>query len=175
MYLIVLHHSILHGVLSVSTKIQLENPVNTAISFLLGMGGKIGVITFVLIIGYFMQSSQITIKKIFKLWIQIFYWSVVLYFTFTICKNKTFNIEDLVKTFFANYQLSVLVYDNTFFMYCLIPILNVVVKSVDNHKKIMYFYSNWYSTLLSIFEIYFWQYWLSSASFLLCLLSMRNY
>lgn len=52
MFLIVLHHAIYHGVLAVNNT---KYPLNSSISFILGMGGRIGVFLFVLISGYFLM------------------------------------------------------------------------------------------------------------------------
>lgn len=66
MYLIVLHHAVFHGILTVSPVEQLRYPLTVTLSIILEMGGKIGVFIFVLITGYFMINSKISIGKILK-------------------------------------------------------------------------------------------------------------
>lgn len=73
MYLIVLHHAILHGVLKLPLTTQIKYPVGTTIGTILEMGGEAGVFLFVLITGFFMSLSKISLKKIFKTWLPVFF------------------------------------------------------------------------------------------------------
>lgn len=57
MYLIVLHYSIVHGALSISSAQLRLHPINSVLLSILESGGKIGVFLFVLITGYFMVYS----------------------------------------------------------------------------------------------------------------------
>lgn len=138
MFLIVLHHSIVHGVLDNKEQVILAHPTNAAISLILAMGGKIGVFIFVLITGYFMINSHISVKKVIKLWLPIFFWSVLLFFVFSSWQHDL-SLKSCIKSIFPiifNQYWFMTVY---FFMYCLIPFLNVVVKAINSKKKTIYF------------------------------------
>ena len=66
--MIIFHHIAVHG--------NFSNPDVTSYLFivLMQMGGKIGVNIFILISGYFLiKSEKIKIKKILKLWGQMFF------------------------------------------------------------------------------------------------------
>ena len=139
MLLIVLHHSIIHGVFAVGINNEINYPVNTIVSTILGMGGRIGVYLFVLVTGYFMIYSHITLAKIIKLWLPIFFWSILLYSFVGIMVNNEFSIKNTITSFFPiifNQYWFMTVY---IFMYCLIPFLNVLVNNINNKKKKIYF------------------------------------
>lgn len=140
MYLIVLHHSIVHGIFyKLSFSSMAENNLKYSVASLLAFGGKVGVFIFVLITGYFMINSKISIRKIIKLWLPIFFWSV-----------SSCLISDIIIGHFSfkNFIMSIFpIYFNQYwfmtvyvFMYCLIPFLNVVVKYICDNKKMLFLF-----------------------------------
>lgn len=138
MYLIVLHHSIVHGVIDVNKDTLLMHPATNSIAVILGMGGKIGVFLFILITGYFMVNSHITLGKIIKLWLPIFFWSIILFFIVGVPLHQ-FTVLNLVRAVFPitfNQYWFMTVY---FFMYLLIPILNNIVNWINSKQKKIYF------------------------------------
>lgn len=100
MYLIVLHHSIVHGVLNVEINSELKYPSATILATILGTGGKIGVFVFVLITGYFMINSKISLGKVIKLWLPIFFWSIILFGTLNLFYLHSFSVNNLIKSIF---------------------------------------------------------------------------
>lgn len=139
MFLIVLHHSIVHGIFAVNISTKLNYPINTTVSAILGMGGRIGVYLFVLITGYFMINSHITLAKIIKLWMPIFFWSIMLYLTFDVIMNHELSIKSVITSFFPivfNQYWFMTVY---IFMYSSIPFLNILVNNLKNKKERIYF------------------------------------
>lgn len=81
MFLIVLHHSIYHGVFHdinhMNYVMVKENFLNFTMSNILISGGKVGVATFVLITGYFSVNSKFNILKILPLVRQTFFYSIL--------------------------------------------------------------------------------------------------
>lgn len=138
MYLIVLHHSIVHGALNISLNQLKLHPINAGILSILESGGKIGVFLFVLITGYFMSSSKITLKKLVKLWLPIFFWSEILYLIMEKVAGYAFTAKGLIKSFFPIIFTQYWFMTAYFFMYLLIPILNIIVKSIVSRKKFIY-------------------------------------
>lgn len=139
MYLIVLHHAILHGVLKLPLTTQMKYPDGTTIGTILEMGGEAGVFLFVLITGFFMSQSKISLKKIFKTWLPVFFWSFILYLIFQLSIFHQFSIKGLIKAILPitfNQYWFVTVY---FFMYCSIPFLNPIVESLNTKKQKQYF------------------------------------
>ena len=138
MYLIVLHHSMVHGVIDVKASTVFMYPAANNLAIILATGGKVGVFLFVLITGYFMVNSHITLGKIIKLWLPIFFWSVVLFFVMGVPLHQ-FTISNLIKGVFPiifNQYWFMTVY---FFMYLLIPILNSIVNWVNSRRRKIYF------------------------------------
>lgn len=140
MYLIVLHHSIYHGVfyeLTLSDRAQ--NNVNYSVASLLEFGGKVGVFIFVLITGYFMINSKISVKKIIKLWLPIFFWSV----SSCLISNMIlghFDLREFIMSFFPIYFNQYWFMTVYVFMYCLIPFLNVVVNYINHNNKMLFLF-----------------------------------
>lgn len=138
MYLIVVHHSIIHGMLNVSEKAYLLNhPVNLSASVIMELGGKIGVIIFVLITGYFMVYSQISLTKILRIWLPIFFWSIFFYFLYCV-STRSFSIFRFIKAVFPllfNEYWFMTVY---LFLYLLIPFLNEIIKKASSRKLRIY-------------------------------------
>lgn len=137
MFLIVLHHSMVHGTLTVSGKVVLNmgHPLTFAIYNFLAFGGKVGVYIFVLITGYFMVNSKISIKKITKLWLPIFFWSVTITLSDEIVRHN-FSIVKTIKSIlpiFFNQYWFMTVY---FFMYLLIPLMNKSIKSFSIKQEL---------------------------------------
>ena len=138
MYLIVLHHSIVHGALSINSAQLRWHPINAVILSILESGGKIGVFLFILITGYFMIYSKITLKKIVKLWLPIFFWSLILYLVMGKVNDYSFTVKGLIKSIFPIIFAQYWFMTAYFFMYLLIPFLNVITKNIISKGKIKY-------------------------------------
>lgn len=83
MFLIVSHHFVVNsGVLEK----MYENPlsVNSIFLFLFGAWGKTGINCFMMITGYFMCKSKITLEKYVKLLCEVIFYNVVIAFIFAI-------------------------------------------------------------------------------------------
>lgn len=138
MYLIVLHHSVVHGVCDVTKNFNMINdhPLNGSIAYTLGSGGEVGVYIFVLITGYFMINSHISLAKLVKLWLPIFFWSLSLYVIFN---YRSISILGLFKTIlpitFGQYWFMT----TYVFMYLLIPFLNKGVDYINSKTRLWYF------------------------------------
>ena len=65
-----------------------------------GIGGKIGVVCYVLTTGYFSVEKDFNVKRVFKLWLQIFCYSVGFMLFFSITGIEKLNNVDTIKTFF---------------------------------------------------------------------------
>ena len=139
MYLIVLHHSILHGAMNVSANQLMNKPMNTSILSFLECGGKIGVFLFVSITGYFMVYSKISLKKLIQLWLPIFFWSIILYLIMSNVIGYSLGLKSMVRSLFPIAFAQYWFMTAYFFMYLLIPLLNTVIKSINSKEKIIYF------------------------------------
>lgn len=137
MMMIILHHSMVHGTLDVSRATVFRgNPFSLALFCILAFGGKVGVYIFSLITGYFMLYSRISVKKLVKLWLPIFFWSVILTVVFDTMSGH-FSLIKLVESAFP------IIFNQYWFMtaylftYLLAPILNKMVLSLDMKLEIL--------------------------------------
>lgn len=106
MMLIVAHHCVVNSGLIDSDPITLqpcgsivENPfsINTLILWSIGMWGKTGINCFLLITGYFMCTSAITIRKFLKLMIWIYFYKIIIFTIFLFTGYETLSPVRLVK------------------------------------------------------------------------------
>ena len=127
--LIMFHHFSYHN--------DIVNQGTSAINKALGLFtigyGKIGVLIFILITGYYMIEKSISIKKVIKLWLEIEFYTLLLYIVTYILNNRV-SIKDTIHIFLP------LLYNTYWFMtayiglYFCIPLLNRFINS--NSKEI---------------------------------------
>lgn len=94
MLLIVAHHSVFHsGVMEEMA----QNPLcaKSLFFYVLGMWGRTGIDCFVLITGYFMCKSHITIQKYLKLLLEVIFYNVVVYSVFVAIGKQPFSVQEL--------------------------------------------------------------------------------
>lgn len=153
MFLIVLHHSIVHGVCDVSDNLSNVSAhwLNGGVAYVLGSGGKIGVFLFVLITGYFMLYSKISLGKIIKVWFPVFFWSVLLFICFDLFESG-WNLKSFVRAIFPIIFGEYWFMTTYVFMYLLIPFLNKVAVSVNTNFKKIYFLMISFIILISNFS-----------------------
>jgi len=94
MILIIAHHYSVHGGFSLADSALTINKVLVQI---LSLGGKIGVICFVLITGYFMITSSFKFKKLLKLVLEVFAYSAGIMVIFYIFGFADFNLKEFGK------------------------------------------------------------------------------
>lgn len=92
--------------------------INNFILLFLMFGGKVGANIFMIISGYFsVVGSKSNYKKIFKLWIQVLFYSVGIYLFLSITNIISFNFSDLFKSLFP------ITFDKYWFASCFIIIM----------------------------------------------------
>lgn len=104
-----------------------------------GIGGKIGVVIFLLITGYFSINKNFSFKKVFILWLQIFCYSVCFMLVFRLTGIEKWSKVDTLKTFFP------LAYNQYWFitaylyLLLLIPFINKFLNSLtkENYNKVL--------------------------------------
>lgn len=135
MFLIVCHHYVVNSDLMSLMK---EDPLstNSIFYYLFGMWGKTGINCFVMITGYFMCTSQITLKKFLKLVFQIYFYNIIITVIFLVCGYGG-NKQEMVywalvplRAFSVNFVCG---FVGLFF---LIPYLNIVIRHIDVKRHI---------------------------------------
>ena len=135
MYLIVIHHYVVNSGLIDQMIIHNEFAKNLVYA-IAGGWGKLGINCFVLITGYFMCRSNITIKKFVKLLAEVLFYSIVIFSIFCICGYESFQIKLFVKCVFPFYDISTGFTSCYLIFYLLIPYLNILINQL-NQKQYM--------------------------------------
>lgn len=141
MMMIVFHHFAVHGGFVWE---QSDASISHFWYNLISMAGKIGVDVFVLISGYFLiesRSGLFNLKKLLKLWGQVFFYSVGLYAVFSLFKGDDYGIKTLLKSLFPITFSSWWFASTYFVLYLIHPFLNIFLNSLERRN---------YQTLLVI-------------------------
>lgn len=104
-----------------------------------GIWGKIGINCFVMITGYFMCTSQITIRKFLKLLLQIEFYNVIISSIFLFSGYKGYGISDFLLDIMPFRSISTGFVSCFIFFYLLIPFLNILVQGLSRklHEKLI--------------------------------------
>lgn len=132
MLLIVAHHYVVNSKLG---GILQEAPLSerSIFFYLFGAWGKTGINCFVMITGYFMCKSQITLRKFLKLIFEILFYNIIIYAIFVATGYEHLSlsgIENLIpmRNLNTNFTSCFLA-----FFLC-IPFLNILVQHLDKRK-----------------------------------------
>ncbi len=137
MFLIVMHHYVVNS--DLMTMIC-DNPMSlkSVYLFITGMWGKTGINCFVLITGYFMCKSRITLRKFLKLILEVEFYEIVIFVILAIT-----GVTDFTLTRFIWYSLPIRSIssgsftDGYLFFFLFIPFLNALI---DNLSKKIHLY-----------------------------------
>lgn len=129
MIMIIMHHFALHG----CSQLQRGYTFNTVVIDVFILGGKVGVDLFILISGYFMVDSKITMRKILKFVGQVWFYSISIFslFYIIITPNAGLSYLDGVHFFFPNIIWRKLVCINIFLAYVKYTIIELCYKSIE--------------------------------------------
>ena len=136
MLIIVGHHYVMNsGLLNVME----ANYAATASLFyyLFGMWGKTGINCFVMITGYFMCRSQITLRKFIKLYFEVVFYSLIILIIFTLSGKVDFSAKDLIFAFLPFRNVISDSFVHAFIVWWLfIPFLNILVHNMTQREHL---------------------------------------
>ena len=137
MLVIVAHHYIVNS--GVMDAVNASNAVTGSALFalLFGWGGKTGINCFVLITGYFMCTSRITLKKFLKLLLEIEFYKVIIFFIFVLTGYAPFSIKSLIKAVLPVQDISTGFTSSYLMFFLFIPFLNVLVQSMKQKQHLL--------------------------------------
>lgn len=133
MLMIIAHHYVVNSGL---IQRLLDSPMTPSSSAMLVFGawGKTGINCFVLITGYFMCTSSITLRKFLKLYLQIVFWAVVVYFILCTAGLADFSYWVLFKRIAVVYSLPFRDFVSAFLVFYLcIPFLNILIHNMTQN------------------------------------------
>ena len=115
------------------------NPTSWRSYFLLSFGawGKTAINGFVLITGYFMCKSSISLKKWLKLFLEIELYHVVCYLIFWLAGYENFSIMNLIRALLPVTQLTSNFVGCYLVFYLLIPFLNMLLQKTTEKQHIL--------------------------------------
>ena len=135
MLLIVAHHYVVNsGVLNVMYQHPLSE--NSILLFLFGMWGKTGINCFVLITGYFMCKSNITIRKFLKLVLEVELYRVIIYLIFIASGYESFSSTGAVKAVLPITSIGTNFTGCYLVFYLCIPFLNILVRNMSEKQHL---------------------------------------
>lgn len=161
MLLIVAHHCVVNsGLIGVDAATGIptgplgNSPtgINSLVLWTLGMWGKTGINCFLLITGYFMCTSTITLRKFVKLLGWIYTYKIIIFIIFFATGYETLSIKRIVQTLMPVWGF------NTNFGSCFIgfwltiPFWNILIKNMSRrqHELLLFLLLGIYTILGSI-------------------------
>lgn len=130
MLLIVAHHYVNSGLMSVMKEEPLH--IQSIFLYLFGMWGKTGINCFVMITGYFMCKSHISLRKFMKLLLEVYFYNVVITGIFLLTGyarpsfSTVFYALVPIQSFGVNFVACFVVF------YLLIPFLNLLIQTMNS-------------------------------------------
>ena len=123
MLLIIAHH------LAVHTPFIFENIHIKYVVYFLSLGGKIGVNSFVLLTGYLLVDKKLKIKNLFKIWIDVFFYSMtILGFFYFYDKSYIYKIKFFIFPITYYLYWFITIY---FVMYIILYFFNTQLYNID--------------------------------------------
>lgn len=137
MICIVAHHYVVNsGVIQEITPMNALT-FNSLFSLVFGWGGKTGINCFLLITGYFMCKSNITVKKFLKLFLEIEFYNIIIYLIFILAGYTTFSFSELLATVLPIYGTGTGFLGSYLVFYLFIPFLNILIRGMDEKTHLV--------------------------------------
>ena len=136
MILIIAHHYVVNS--GLTSEILYKYPLSggSVFLFLFGAWGKIGINCFILITGYFMCKSNITMKKFVKLLAEVIFYSIVIYLIFVFTGVQEFSIIETVKVLIPTTTVATNFTGTFLLFYLCIPFLNILINNLTEKQHI---------------------------------------
>ena len=136
MLLIVAHHYVVNsGLMDVMYESPLEG--KALFMFLFGMWGKTGINCFVLITGYFMCTSRITLRKFLKLLLMMYIYRIVIYAIFAVTGYNEVSLSSIVKLLLPVTSVKQNFVSCYLLFYLTIPFLNILVSQMTKRQHLL--------------------------------------
>ena len=130
---IVMHHYVVNSGLM---QYMVDEPTNpkSVFLFIVGMWGKTGINCFVLITGYFMCKSQITLRKFLKLLLEIEFYNITIHLLFVASGYVDFSVTRFLWLLFPIQGISHGFVSCYIAFFLFIPFMNVLVINMNRHQ-----------------------------------------
>lgn len=134
MLVIVAHHYVVNsGLIDVIAE---NGAMKGSSLFLLlfGWGGKTGINCFVMITGYFMCKSKITVKKFLKLVLEVMFYKIVFHIVFLATGYIDFSAKELIKAVLPVTALETGFTSCYIIFFLFIPFLNILIQHMNRKQ-----------------------------------------
>lgn len=134
--MIVAHHFVVNSGVATSDGVMMESPLspNNLFLWFFGAWGKTGINCFMMITGYFMCTSRITLRKFVKLMAQIYCIRFIIYPILLIGGYETLSLTRIVKLLMPVWGFNQN-FTSCFIMFWLtIPFLNILVQHMNKRQ-----------------------------------------
>lgn len=136
MLIIIMHHYVINSGLIKQIYTADIIRVKEVFFLIFGWGGKTGINCFVLITGYFMCTSSITIKKYAKLLGERYFYTTLIFLIFLATSYSAFSVKEMAKVLFPFFNINTNFIGCYLIFYLFIPFLNIFVNSVTEKQHL---------------------------------------
>lgn len=137
MLIIIAHHYVGNSGLLPMVKDSPALSFNSLFLLLFGWGGKTGINCFVMITGFFMVKSEISLKIFLKLLLEIEFYNVVIATIFVITGYSTFSAESYIKDILPISSVAD-EFNSCYLLFFLgIPFLNKLIKGLNQQQHLL--------------------------------------
>lgn len=139
MLLIISHHYVVNSGLTASDGPIYSDPLSWRSLFLLifGAWGKIGINCFIMITGWFMCESYITVRKFAKLFAEWTFYHLVFAVVFLCTRYNGFSLKEFFKALIPIRRIDTGFTPAFFLFFLLIPFLNILIHNMDEKKHLL--------------------------------------
>lgn len=135
MWIIVIHHYVVNSGLLNELVIN-PTSISSLFCYLIGGGGKTGINCFVLITGYFMCKSKITLQKFLKLFLQVLFYNITITSVFALTKYHQYTINEIIKSFIPVNGVSDDFVSCFLLFFLCIPFLNILIRHISQTQHL---------------------------------------
>lgn len=137
MFIIVAHHYVVNsGFIALINNDSLIT-FNNMFLLLFGWGGKTGINCFVMITGYFMCKSTLTLQRYLKLLLEVVFYRIVFYIIFAIGGYIDFGIIGFFKALTGFTSISTGFTSSFLVFYLFIPFLNILINNMNKKMHLL--------------------------------------
>ncbi len=135
MFLIVAHHYVVNSGMLDLTYIDPTSP-RTLFLLIFGAFGKTGINCFMMITGYFMCKSEITLKKFLKLLLEVELYKIIIWVIFAIAGYQSVSLKGLLTLLIPFKTISNGFTSCYLFFFLFIPFLNILVRNMNEKQHV---------------------------------------
>lgn len=147
MFMIVLNHLMVHGVLPGKVDSSLFS-VHQVLGGILTFGGKLGVTVFIMITGYFtIKRNSVNIKSLYMLWSQVFTYSVVFFLLFAFYAGANHDFIHVASSFLPFIFNQYWFFTDYLIIMILSPVINAGLNNISQRQyalMLVFMFTIWF-------------------------------